>query len=54
MNQDPISIDEKNCSFGLYDQHTGLVRFGARDYDAETGRSTTKDPIGFDGGDTNQ
>jgi len=38
---------------GLYDPDTGLVRFGARDYDAETGRWTTKDPIRFGGGDTN-
>ncbi len=38
---------------GLYDRDTGLVRFGARDYDAETGRWTAKDPIGFGGGDTN-
>jgi RHS repeat-associated protein len=38
---------------GLYDADTGLVRFGARDYDAETGRWTAKDPIGFEGGDTN-
>ncbi|MBI2864000.1 MAG: hypothetical protein HYX94_05510 [Chloroflexi bacterium] len=38
---------------GLYDPDTGLVRFGARDYDAETGRWTAKDPIGFAGGDTN-
>jgi RHS repeat-associated protein len=30
---------------GLYDQHTGLTRFGARDYDAVTGRWTEKDPI---------
>jgi len=35
---------------GLYDADTGLVRFGARDYEAETGRWTTKDPIRFDGG----
>ena len=38
---------------GLYDPDTGLVRFGARDYDARTGRWTAKDPIGFRGGDTN-
>lgn len=37
---------------GLYDHETGLVRFGARDYDAECGRWTSKDPIGFNGGDT--
>ena len=37
---------------GLYDHETGLVRFGARDYDAETGRWTAKDPIRFEGGDT--
>jgi RHS repeat-associated protein len=38
---------------GLYDAVTGLVRFGARDYDASIGRWTNKDPIGFAGGDTN-
>jgi RHS repeat-associated protein len=38
---------------GLHDEHTGLVRFGARDYDPHTGRWTAKDPIGFDGGDSN-
>jgi RHS repeat-associated protein len=38
---------------GLYDPETGLTRFGARDYDAETGRWTAKDPILFEGGDTN-
>ena len=35
---------------GIYDRDTGLVRFGARDYDAEVGRWTNKDPIRFDGG----
>jgi RHS repeat-associated protein len=35
---------------GLYDGATGLVRFGARDYDASTGRWTAKDPITFGGG----
>ena len=38
---------------GLYDTDTKLTRFGARDYDAQTGRWTAKDPIGFGGGDTN-
>ena len=38
---------------GLYDDDTGLVRFGARDYDAHSGRWTAKDPIIFDGGDSN-
>jgi RHS repeat-associated protein len=32
---------------GLYDPVTGLVRFGARDYDAYAGRWTAKDPSGF-------
>jgi len=35
---------------GLYDKDTGLVRFGARDYDASIGRWVSKDPIGFEGG----
>ena len=35
---------------GLYDPATGLVRFGARDYDPEIGRWTAPDPIGFGGG----
>ncbi|HWS72354.1 MAG TPA: RHS repeat-associated core domain-containing protein, partial [Thermoanaerobaculia bacterium] len=38
---------------GLLDQHTRLTRFGARDYDARVGRWTAKDPMGFNGGDTN-
>ncbi len=38
---------------GLYDRDTRLTRFGARDYDAETGRWTAKDPIRFKGGDAN-
>jgi RHS repeat-associated protein len=38
---------------GLYDPATGLVRFGARDYDPSIGRWTSKDPIGFGGGQAN-
>jgi RHS repeat-associated protein len=38
---------------GLYDSQTKLTRFGARDYDATTGRWTCKDPIGFGGGQAN-
>jgi len=38
---------------GLYDQHTSLTRFGARDYDAETGRWTTKDTLGVRSGALN-
>jgi RHS repeat-associated protein len=53
-------LEDTNPSFtipfgfagGLYDCDTGLVRFGYRDYDPEVGRWTAKDPIGFDGGDT--
>lgn len=38
---------------GIYDPDTGLVRFGARDYDPVVGRWTSKDPIRFRGGDAN-
>lgn len=38
---------------GIYDHDSGLVLFGSRDYDPESGRWTTKDPIGFNGADTN-
>ena len=38
---------------GIYDGQSKLVKFGARDYDGRFGRWLTKDPIRFDGGDTN-
>ena len=38
---------------GVYDPQTGLVRFGARDYDPEVGRWTAKDPLSFEAGDSN-
>ncbi len=34
---------------GLTDQDTGLIRFGARDYDPQSARWTSKDPIKFNG-----
>lgn len=37
---------------GLHDRTIGLVRFGYRDYDPDTGRWAAKDPIFFNGGDT--
>jgi RHS repeat-associated protein len=53
-------IDDTDTTFalpfgfagGLHDRLTGLVRFGYRDYDPDTGRWTAKDPILFGGGDT--
>ncbi|MCP4490087.1 MAG: RHS repeat-associated core domain-containing protein, partial [Gammaproteobacteria bacterium] len=38
---------------GIYDMHTELTRFGARDYDGVSGRWMSKDPIFFNGGDFN-
>ena len=38
---------------GVWDRDVGLVRFGARDYDALVGRWVSKDPIGFGAGDPN-
>ena len=38
---------------GIFDRDTGLVRFGARDYDPSVGRWVSKDPILFGGGDSN-
>ena len=36
---------------GLQDRDTGLIRFGARDYDPMVGRWTSKEPLGFNGSD---
>ncbi len=39
---------------GLADPQTGLLHFGARDYDPAAGRWTAPDPLGIGGGDPNQ
>ncbi len=38
---------------GLYDPDTKLTHFGFREYDAFTGKWTSKDPLLFGGGDSN-
>jgi len=38
---------------GFWDEETGLVRFGARDYDPETARWNSLEPLGFAGGSAN-
>jgi RHS repeat-associated protein/uncharacterized repeat protein (TIGR01451 family) len=38
---------------GIYDIDTGLIRFGARDYDSISGRWTAKDQASFYGGEAN-
>jgi RHS repeat-associated protein len=45
----PADFQPFGFAGGLHDPDTGLVRLGARDYDAGTGRWTSKDPIRFDG-----
>ncbi len=54
LNEESTLSSEVPFGFagGLHDRDTGLVRFGYRDYDPETGRWTAKDPILFAGGDT--
>jgi RHS repeat-associated protein len=44
----PADFQPFGFAGGLHDPDTGLVRFGARDYDPETGTWTVKDPIRFD------
>jgi RHS repeat-associated protein len=48
-----LSFQPFGFAGGLRDDATGLVRFGARDYDPHVGRWTGKDPTGFNGGGAN-
>ncbi|UXR63257.1 hypothetical protein EZJ49_09215 [Bdellovibrio bacteriovorus] len=48
-----VGVQPFSFAGGIVNHDTGFVRFGARDYDPETGRWTSKDPILFSGGDTN-
>ncbi len=49
----PELVEGFGFAGGLHDRDTGLVRFGARDYDPAIGKWTAKDPIDFAGGDLN-
>ncbi|HLB36960.1 MAG TPA: RHS repeat-associated core domain-containing protein [Gemmatimonadales bacterium] len=51
MNTNP-GLQPFGYAGGLTDGQTGLIRFGARDYDPVSGRWTTKDPVRFAGQDT--
>jgi len=53
LDSDPSFRIPIRFAGGLYDVDTGLVRFGARDYDPAIGRWTAKDPIDFAGGSVN-
>ena len=40
---------EQQKAGGIWDEDTKLIRFGVRDYDPETGRWTSVEPLGFAG-----
>ncbi|WP_158223976.1 MULTISPECIES: fibronectin type III domain-containing protein [unclassified Cohnella] len=56
-----VQLSDSNPAFelifgyagGLEDEATGLVRFGLRDYEPESGRWTARDPILLQGGQAN-
>ncbi|WP_413943308.1 RHS repeat domain-containing protein [Bdellovibrio sp. HCB-162] len=48
-----IGLQPYSFAGGISNRKTHFLKFGARDYDPEVGRWTSKDPILFNGGDTN-
>ena len=51
MSLDPVTrLQPFGFAGGLRDPQTRIVRFGVRDYDAQTARWTAGDPVGFGGG----
>ncbi|MGE0791354.1 MAG: RHS repeat-associated core domain-containing protein [Sandaracinaceae bacterium] len=48
-----VAVPAVGFAGGIGDELTGLVRFGARDYDPVVGRWVAADPIGFAGGGAN-
>jgi RHS repeat-associated protein len=51
MNSNPEFNNPLGFAGGLYDEDTGLIHFGYREYDPVIGRFISPDPLGYDGGD---
>jgi RHS repeat-associated protein len=50
---DESALPTLGLAGGIYDEDTGLTRFGARDYDSVVGRWTAKEPLRFAASTTN-
>ncbi|WP_319760539.1 RHS repeat-associated core domain-containing protein [Maridesulfovibrio sp.] len=51
MNSNPEFNIPLGFAGGLYDEDTGLIHFGFREYDPVIGRFISPDPLGYAGGD---